>query len=52
MESNPGRDEKLEHVVDQLENDVTEERRAQGLPGNASEREQTPTEGSEEEPPD
>jgi hypothetical protein len=52
MESNPGRDQKLEDVVDQLENAVTEERRAQGLPGNASEREQTTAEGAKEEPPD
>jgi len=52
MESNPRRDEKLEDVVDQLEADITDERSAQGLPGNAAERAQAPVEGSEEEPPD
>ena len=52
MEPHPSRDQDLEDVVDELQDAVTNERQAQGLPGNAAEREQTPREGSDEEPPD
>ncbi|HZA12586.1 hypothetical protein [Mycobacterium sp.] len=47
------RDQKLEHIVDRLDENVTEEREQQGVPGNASERDQAAkTAGSEHEPPD
>ena len=46
------RDDELEDAVDELEQEVTEEREAQGVPGNASEREHKPPKGSEEEQPD
>ena len=52
MQSNPSRDQELEDVVDRLEDGVTEERQAQGLPGNIAEREQTPAKEPEVEPPD
>lgn len=48
------RDEDLEEVVDELQQRVTDERRDQDVPGNATEREESPVLGSEgsEEPPD
>ncbi|MHA7650098.1 hypothetical protein ACX9NE_10175 [Mycobacterium sp. ML4] len=56
MEPQPSRglrrDEDLEEVVDKLQQNVTEERRDQQVPGNATEREQAPVQGSEDEPPD
>lgn len=52
MESHPSRDEELENVVDELQDGVTEERRERNVPGNVSERQQTPMAGSEQEPPD
>jgi hypothetical protein len=52
MENHPSRDRDLEDVVDELEDDVTNERQAQNLPGNLSERGRTPGSGSNDEPPD
>lgn len=56
MEPEPGRglrrDEDLEDVVDELQQHVTDERRDQQVPGNATEREQARVQGSEDEPPD
>ncbi len=46
------RDQDLEDVVDELQQNVTDERREQDAPGNATEREQAPVHGSEDEPPD
>ena len=42
-------------MVDELQQNVTEERREQDMPGNATEREEAAVQGSEqseEEPPD
>ena len=50
--SRQGRDDELENIVDELDQRVTDERAAQGLPGNARDRESTPTKGSQDEPPD
>jgi hypothetical protein len=50
--SPPSRDHELRDIVDELQHDVTEEHRAEGVPGNASDREDTPKAGSEDEPPD
>lgn len=44
--------EKLESIVDQLDEKVAAEREAQGVPGKPSDRERAPTVGSEVEPPD
>ncbi|WP_155763958.1 hypothetical protein [Mycobacterium asiaticum] len=54
MDSLPSRDDDLEEVVDEMQNNVTEERREQNVPGNASEREQATVEDPEpeQEPPD
>ena len=52
VEPHPSRDEELENAVDELQEGVTEERRAQGVPGNASEREKTPKKSEVDEPPD
>jgi hypothetical protein len=53
MDSHPSRDDDLEAVVDELQKNVTDERREENVPGNATEREQTPPKGgSEPEPPD
>jgi hypothetical protein len=52
MDSHPSRDDDLKEVVDELQKNVTDERREQNVPGNATEREQTPAKGSEQEPPD
>ncbi len=56
MEPQPSRglrrDEDLEDVVDELQQNVTDERRDQQVPGNATEREEAPVQGSEQEPPD
>lgn len=46
------RDQDLEEVVDELQQNVTDERREQDVPGNATEREEAPTLGSGDEPPD
>ncbi len=46
------RTEKLESVVDQLDEKVAAEREAQGVPGKPSDRENAATGGSEDEPPD
>jgi hypothetical protein len=50
--SPPTRDDQLEDIVDELQHDVTKERRAEGVAGNAGDRENAPTAGSEDEPPD
>ncbi len=56
MESQPARglrrDEDLEEVVDELERNVTDEREDQQVPGSAKERDETPLQGSADEPPD
>ncbi|WP_205875249.1 hypothetical protein [Mycobacterium camsae] len=56
MDSQPSRglrrDQDLEDVVDELQQNVTDERRDQAVPGNATEREQAPTRGAQDEPPD
>ena len=53
VEPHPSRDEELENAVDELQEGVTEERRGQGVPGNASDRERMPPKKSEDdEPPD
>lgn len=39
-------------MVDELQQNVTDERRDKDVPGNATEREQAPVQGSEDEPPD
>ncbi|MBW0015702.1 hypothetical protein [Mycobacterium sp.] len=46
------RAQELESIVDQLDAKVAGERAAQGVAGNASERERADTRGSETEPPD
>ncbi|BBY37211.1 hypothetical protein MMAN_13450 [Mycobacterium mantenii] len=46
------RAQELEHIVDQLEEKVTEESEAEGVPGNRSDREQADVRGSANEPPD
>jgi hypothetical protein len=48
----PNRDQELEQIVDKLDADVAGEREAEGVPGKPSDREQTPTQGTSEEPPD
>jgi len=59
MEPQPSRglrrDQDLEDVVDELQRNVTDERRAQDVPGNATEREEAPVQGTAgelDEPPD
>lgn len=56
MEPQPSRglrrDQDLEDVVDELQENVTDERRDQQVPGNAAEREDAPVQGSKDEPPD
>jgi hypothetical protein len=39
-------------VVDELQQNVTDERREQDVPGNATERAEASVHGSEDEPPD
>ncbi|HET9891013.1 MAG TPA: hypothetical protein VFQ42_10965 [Mycobacterium sp.] len=47
------RAQELENIVDQLEEKVTEESEAEGVPGNRSDREETAaSRGSATEPPD
>lgn len=46
------RDEDLEDVVDELQQNVVDERRDQQVPGNATEREDAPVRGPQDEPPD
>ncbi|MCW2651551.1 MAG: hypothetical protein QOE41_1378 [Mycobacterium sp.] len=49
----PNRDQELENIVDQLDENVAGEREAEGVPGKPSDREQAATAGdSESEPPD
>ena len=55
--TNPDRDplsraQELENIVDRLDEKVANEREAEGVPGEPSDREQAPTGGSETEPPD
>ena len=46
----PNRDQELEKIVDDLDENVMGEREAKGVPGKPSEREQEKQEGSAEEP--
>lgn len=46
------RSQELEDIVDQLEEKVTEESEAEGVPGNRTERDQTVVRGTAQEPPD
>lgn len=46
----PDRDEELEQIVDELDESVMGEREAGDVPGNPSEREHEPREGSPDEP--
>ncbi|OSC29204.1 hypothetical protein B8W69_09355 [Mycobacterium vulneris] len=46
------RAQELENIVDQLEEKVTEESEAEGVPGNRSDREQVAVRGTTSEPPD
>ena len=46
------RSNELENIVDELDEKVADEREAEGVPGNASDRENAPTRVSENEPPD
>ncbi|MEE2855133.1 MAG: hypothetical protein VX424_21065 [Actinomycetota bacterium] len=46
------RAQELENIVDELEEKVTEESEAEGVPGNRSDREQAATHGTTSEPPD
>ena len=48
----PSRDQKLEKIVDELDEHVADEREAEGVPGKPSDREKAAVEGSENEPPD
>jgi hypothetical protein len=48
----PNRDQELENIVDQLDENVAGEREAEGVPGKPSDREQATADGSEGEPPD
>lgn len=56
MEPQPSRglrrDQDLEEVVDELGQNVADERRDRQVPGNAAEREEAPVQGSDVEPPD
>jgi hypothetical protein len=47
----PNRAQELERIVDQLDEKVTDEREAGGVPGKPSDRERAPH-GTETEPPD
>ena len=44
--------EKLENIVDRLDEKVAGERESEGVPGKPSDREHAPIRGSEHEPPD
>ena len=46
------RAQELENIVDELEEKVTEESEAEGVPGKRSDREQAAVRGSANEPPD
>jgi hypothetical protein len=46
------RAQELENIVDQLEEKVTEESEAEGVPGNRTDREQAAVRGAANEPPD
>ena len=46
----PNRDQELEQIVDQLDENVMGEREAKAVPGKPSEREQDEHQGSAEEP--
>lgn len=50
----PNRDQALEDIVDQLDENIADEREAAGVPGKPSdrEREQAAPSGAEIEPPD
>ncbi|MBV9514234.1 MAG: hypothetical protein JO280_09375 [Mycobacteriaceae bacterium] len=46
----PNRDQELEQIVDEIDENVMGEREAQGVPGKPSERDQQPKQGSSDEP--
>lgn len=46
----PDRDQELEQIVDEIDENVMGEREAQDVPGKPSERESEPQQGSTEEP--
>ncbi|MDT5010672.1 MAG: hypothetical protein QOH57_2289 [Mycobacterium sp.] len=46
----PNRDEELENIVDELDQNVSQQREAEDVPGKPSEREQKPPQGSADEP--
>ncbi|MGE5695583.1 MAG: hypothetical protein ACM4D3_10205 [Candidatus Sericytochromatia bacterium] len=48
----PSRDQELEKIVDDLDENVMGEREAKDVPGKPSERAKEPREGSAEEPTD
>ncbi|MBV9088363.1 MAG: hypothetical protein JO044_00420 [Mycobacteriaceae bacterium] len=48
----PNRDQELEKIVDQLDENVAGEREAEGVPGKPSDRENAAVEGTADEPPD
>lgn len=48
--SQPNRDQELEQIVDKLDENVTDEREAEDVPGKPSEREHEPKSGSPDEP--
>ncbi|HZQ30501.1 MAG TPA: hypothetical protein VFB19_02060 [Mycobacterium sp.] len=48
--SQPNRDQELEHIVDKLDKNVTDEREREDVPGKPSEREQDQPTGSSDEP--
>lgn len=47
-----GHSQKLENIVDQLEEKVADDREAEGVAGKPSDGENAPTRGSDDEPPD
>jgi hypothetical protein len=47
-----GRADELKNIVDELDEKVAGEREAAGVPGKPSDREDSPTRVSENEPPD
>ena len=52
-ERRPGRDEQLQRIVDEIDENVMQERQQQGVPGHAGERaQQTQKDVAEQEPPD
>ena len=46
----PNRDQELQQIVDEIDENVMGEREAQDVPGKPSEREKEPQQGSADEP--